>query len=414
MRTSLAGTSSSIILPLPARHAAARTLSVLLAPSGFKECLLPREVAACMAEGVRQVLPHAEVLRAPVIDGGEGFTEDMVLALGGRLVEVTTSGPRDEPLVATIGLLGGRRRGTAVLSVASAAGLRLTPSQDRDPLRATSRGVGRLIRAALDLGATRIIVGCGDSGVHDGGAGLAQALGIRLLDRQGHAIGPGGGALADLASIDLSARDQRLATVQIRAIVNPRAILTGPRGATRLYAAQKGADAAAMATLEAGMANFAAIVARDIGIAVAGRPGAGASGGIGAALLALLGARLVSRHALLDRIGPFASLLPKADFVLTGEGRIDGQTALGKAPVAVARRAKRLGLPVIAMAGTIGPGAEAVLAHGIDAFIGILDRPCSLAEAMADAPRLLTAATAQAVRLAMAGGRIPRDVAAIH
>lgn len=408
--------SSAVLLRHPGPHPSLipPQLRILVAPSGFKECLLPRQVADAMAAGIARVAPEAEILYAPVVDGGEGFTEDVVAALGGTLVPVAVTGPLGEPRTAALGLLGGRRAGTAVLSVASVAGLRLVPPDRRDPLATTSFGIGELIRAALDRGARRILVGCGDSGVHDGGAGMATALGVRLLDAAGRPVPHGGGGLGVLDRIDASGCDRRLAGVEIRAFVNPRVRLVGPGGVTRLYAHQKGADAGGADRLEDGLSRLAAVCLRDLGIALGSRAGAGASGGVGAGLLAFLGGRLVSRETLIDRLSPLPRMLARADLVLTGEGCLDARSADGKVPVAVARRAKRHGLPVFAVAGTLGAGADRVLEHGIDAYVGIIDRPCSLVEAMADAPRLVAEATAQVLRLALAGRRITRRTAAVH
>lgn len=378
-----------------------KPIRVLLAPSGFKEGLGVADVIDCMARGVHAALPQAEILSAPMVDGGEGFTETLVALTGGRLHRVTVTGPVGQPVEAQFGFLGGRGR-IAVLEMASAAGLRLVPPDARDPLRTTSRGVGELIRAALDAGARRILVGCGDSGINDGGAGMAQALGIRLLDATGAEIGSGGGALAALRRIDLGGRDPRLDRVRIDVALNWHNQLLGPRGVSRVFGPQKGATPAAVEALEQALEAYAAAVRRDLGIELRGMPGSGASGGLGAGLHALLGAKLHPRYDIVMRYIDIDALLRRADLVLTAEGSLDGQTPFGKVPSEIARRAKRYGLPVIALAGTVGPDAHLNLAAGIDAYFSILKRPCSLAEALAEAPRLVADAAEQALRMVLA------------
>jgi glycerate 2-kinase len=382
---------------------------VLLAPCGFKEGLTVSELIECMAHGVRAAAPDAQVLRAPMVDGGEGFAATLAELTSGRLQPVTITGPVGQRLPAHIGLLGGPHRGTAAIEIAAAAGLRHVPPDQRDPLRTTSYGVGELIRAALDLGVRRLLVGCGDSGVNDGGAGLAQALGVRLLDRRGKPIGRGGRALLRLARIDLSSRDPRLGQASIDVAVNWNNMLLGRHGVARVYGPQKGASRAAVAELEAGLRSLATIIRRDLGIDVREMNGSGASGGLGAGLHAFLGARLHPRFEILARFLNFDDLLAQADLVLTAEGSIDRLTPAGKLPGEVARRAKLRGVPVIALVGSIGDGAETTHAIGIDAYFSILNRPISLPEAMARASELVAEATEQAVRLALLDCR-PRQV----
>ena len=380
---------------------ARRDLRVLLAPCGFKEGLTVSELIECMARGVKAAAPDAQILRAPMVDGGEGFTQVITELTGGQLHTVSVTGPVGQRLRAHIGQLGGVHAGTAVIEIAAAAGLRHVPLDRRDPLRTTSYGVGELIGATLDLGADRLLIGCGDSGVNDGGAGLAEALGIRLLDRRGRQISRGGRALARLVEIDLSARDPRLDRVQIDVAVNWNNMLLGHRGVARLFGPQKGASPAAIAELERGLANLATVIRRDLGLQVRNMSGAGASGGLGAGLHAFIGARLYPRFEVLTRFLDFDGLLERADLVLTAEGSIDRLTPTGKLPAKVAQRAKLRGVPVVALVGSVGQGAQATHAIGIDAYFSILNRPYSLAEAMSYAPELVVEATEQAVRLAL-------------
>jgi glycerate 2-kinase len=385
-------------------------LCVLLAPCGFKENLLVDELIEYMAHGVAQAAPDAEILRAPMVDGGEGFTRTLVGLTGGSLEAVTVTGPVGQTLPAEVGLLGGAHRSQAVIEIAAAAGLRHVPLEARDPRKTTSYGVGELIRAALDRGASRLLIGCGDSGVSDGGIGLAEALGARALDRHGRAVGRGGGALKRLASVDLSGLDPRLRRARIEAAVNWKNVLLGPEGVARLYGPQKGASPEAVAELEEGLATLAQVIRRELGIDVANIPGGGASGGLGAGMHAFLGAKLVPRFKIAARFVDFDRLLAQADLVLTAEGRIDRLTVRGKMPGEIARRAKRHGVPVIALAGELGEGAEGLHAAGIDACFSVLQRPLSQAEAMAQAPLLVTEATKHVMRLVLRASEIVRRV----
>lgn len=379
-----------------------RRLHVLIAPSGFKEGLGVREVADAMARGVRRAMPRARIDRLPMIDGGEGFTRMMVDLTGGTLHPVTVTGPVGQVVEAGIGFLGGRRKRVAVIEMAAAAGLRLVPKDLRDPTLTTSQGVGELIRAALDLGAERILLGCGDSGINDAGTGMARALGVRLLDSSGHPITGTGASLASLDRVDLSRRDPRLDRVRIDVAVNPYNMLLGKRGVARVFGPQKGATPRQVALLERGLEVFARVVRRDLGVEVATLTGGGASGGLGAGLHAFLGARLHPRFDLILRYIDLDRHLAKADLVMTAEGGIDGQTRFGKVPAEIALRAKRHKLPVVALAGTVGLGAESTRDIGIDAVFSILKRPCSLEDAIQDTGVLLADAAEQTIRLMLA------------
>jgi glycerate kinase len=387
-------------------------LTVLIAPSGFKESLGAREVADRIALGVNKALPSARVLLAPMVDGGEGFTEGLVDATGGTLHACTVTGPLGDPVPAGFGFLGGRERRTAVIEMAAAAGLRLVPRERRDPMLTTSFGVGELIRAALDAGAERVLLGCGDSGISDGGAGMAQALGARLLDATGHDIARGGGALARLARIDLSGLDERLARVQLDAAVNWQNVLLGLRGVARVFGPQKGATPVQVRLLDDALEHYARCIRRDVGIDIGRAPGSGASGGLGAGFAALLGGTLHPRYEVVMRYLELDALIERADLVITAEGSLDGQTPYGKIPAEVARRAKQRGLPVIALAGTIGSGVDANFAHGIDAFASIVKRPCTLDEAFANAGKWLARAAEDALRMVAVGLRLARRGAA--
>jgi glycerate 2-kinase len=376
----------------------------VVAPSGFKESLNAPDVARAIGEGVRRVYPHASVDRIPLVDGGEGTAAALASATGGRLVPTTVTGPVGRPVDAHFAVLGDR---TAVVEMAAAAGLRLVPPELRDPGATTSYGVGELIRAALDAGCRRILVGCGDSGTSDGGTGALQALGARVYDESGGELGHGGGALAGVTAVDLSTLDPRLAGSEILVAVNPHNVLCGDRGVARVFGPQKGATPAQVERLAAGLERWADVLEQDTGRDVRYGPGTGASGGLGAGLAAGLGARLRSRfEVMLDHVDLDARLA-KADLVITAEGAIDRQTPHGKIPAEVARRAKRHGRPVIALAGTIGEDAAATYASGIDAFHGILPFPVDLSEAMRRGAEFLADATERALRLVRIGTTIP-------
>lgn len=377
--------------------------TVLIAPSGFKESLDVEAVTEAIATGVAHAMPNATILKAPMVDGGEGFTRALVSATCGKLHECRVTGPVGEPVDSFIGFLGGSGPRTAVIEMAAAAGLSLVPRDMRNPMLTTSYGVGELIRHALDLGARRILLGCGDSGINDGGAGMAQALGVRLLGTDGRDLPFGGGALGDLAAIDLSGRDPRLPFVRIDAAVNWHNVLLGEQGVARVFGPQKGATPDQVEVLEAAMTKYAGLILQTTGLDVSSAPGTGASGGLGAGLAGLLGGHLHPRYDVVMRYLRFDELLKDADLVITAEGSLDGQSPFGKIPCEVGRRAKAYGLPVVALAGTIGNGVSATLDNGIDAFASILKRPCTLEEAIGEADVLLTRAAEDAMRMVQIG-----------
>ncbi|MFJ8532644.1 glycerate kinase [Streptomyces sp. NPDC093591] len=380
---------------------------VVVAPSGFKESLSAQAAADAIADGVRRVLPDAELDLIPLVDGGEGTAAALATATGGRLVALPATGPVGEPIGTHFALLGSRDRDTAVVEMAAVAGLSLVPRALRDPGATTTYGVGELLGAALDTGVRRILIGCGDSGTSDGGAGALQALGARLLDADGFELPRGGRELTRLARIDPSGLDPRLRDVELLVACNPYNVLCGERGVARVFGPQKGATPAQVEQLSAGLENWARVLTRDLGVVdtdLYGGPGTGASGGLGAGLAAL-GARLLPRFEVLLAHLDLDARLARADLVVTAEGAMDHQTPRGKVPAEVARRAKLSGRPVLALAGTLGEGAHAV--PGVDAFSGILPAPMALAEALVRASELLTDATERALRMILLGARLP-------
>ncbi|GHC58731.1 glycerate kinase [Streptomyces violaceochromogenes] len=378
---------------------------VVVAPSGFKESLSAEAAAEAIAAGVRRVLPGADIDLVPLVDGGEGTALALAAATGGRIVTTAATGPVGETIAAHFALLGGGD--TAVVEMAAVAGLSLVPHGLRDPGATTTYGVGELIRAALDTGARRILVGCGDSGTSDGGAGALQALGARLLDADGRELPRGGRELTRLHRIDPTGLDPRLTEVELLVACNPYNVLCGERGVARVFGPQKGATPAQVEELSAALENWAFVLTRDAAVPdsdLRSGPGTGASGGLGAGLAAL-GARLLPRFdVLLDHLDLDARLA-RADLVVTAEGALDLQTPRGKVPAEVARRAKLHGRPVLALAGTLGEGAGEV--PGVDACHGILPAPMELAEALLRGSELLTDATERALRMIVLGTRLP-------
>ncbi len=382
---------------------------IVLAPSGFKESLTAEEVAEAIGSGIRRVLPDVQVDAVPIPDGGEGTARTLAVATNGRLVPVTVTGPVGEPVASHYAVLGGSASGTAVVEMAAAAGLSLVPRDRRNPCVTTTFGVGQLIAAALDGGATRIIVGCGDSGTCDGGAGALQALGARVLDAVGAELPPGGLNLQRAASLDTRGLHPRLAEVEIVLACNAQNVMCGERGVARVFARQKGASDEEIELLSDALENWATILMRD------GFPvddvrtglGTGASGGLGAGLAAGVGAKLLSRFDVFLDSSLYSTDLDariaEADLVITAEGSIDFQTPNGKVPAEIARRAARTGVPVIALAGSIGTGAASVHDAGIDAITSIMDVPMPLADAIAHSQRLLIDATEQMMRMILVG-----------
>lgn len=383
-------------------------MNILIAPSGFKESLDSEEVADRIEAGLLGVWPQARVAKLPMADGGEGFARTLIGATGGELRSATVTGPVGDPVRAQYGFPGARSPGprTAVLEMAAAAGLRLVPREVRDPSGTTTYGVGELIRAALDDGAERILLGCGDSGTTDGGAGAAQALGARLLTVDGEEIGRGGAELGRLDSVDLSELDPRLKRVPVDLACNPYNVLCGERGVARVFGPQKGASEQSVERLAAALENYAAVIERQMGLDVRQMPSGGASGGLGAGLYAMLGAKLHPRYEIISRYLDVEGLLEEADLVVTAEGGIDFQTPRGKIPAEIATRAKRHGLPVVAIVGTVGKNAQINHDHGIDVYTSIIQSPCSLEEALQRAPELVEICAEDVMRLILVGRRL--------
>ncbi|TDL32638.1 glycerate kinase [Jeotgalibacillus sp. S-D1] len=356
-------------------------MKIVIAPDSFKESMTAKEVCAAVEAGFQKILPGAAYVHMPIADGGEGTVESIVEATGGDIVTVEVSGPLGEKVPAFYGITGDNK--TAVIEMAAASGLHLVPREQRNPLIASTRGTGELIKDALNHGVERIVLGLGGSATNDGGAGMAQALGAKLLDHNGVELPQGGGLLGALHSIDVSGLDSRLSSVKIEAACDVTNPLTGPFGASAIFGPQKGATSAMVKELDDCLKHFADTIEQELAISVNELAGAGAAGGLGAGIVAFLKGELVSGIDLVLDVIKFEDQVRDADLVITGEGRIDYQTVHGKAPVGVSSRTKRAGNAfVIAIAGSLGNGAEDVYDYGIDALFSIVNGVATLEEAL--------------------------------
>lgn len=358
-------------------------MKIVIAPDSYKESLSALEVASAIEAGFREIYPDAEYVKLPVADGGEGTVEAMVAATQGRVVEVEVTGPLGEPVQGFYGISGDES--CAFIEMAAASGLELLPPDARNPLKTTSWGTGELIRHALDLGVTRMIIGIGGSATNDGGAGMVQALGAQLLTADGQPIAPGGAGLSTLAKIDISGLDPRLAQCRIDVACDVTNPLVGDEGASAVFGPQKGATPEMVVQLDRALAHYAGQIAQDLDLDVLALEGGGAAGGMGAALYAFCGAHLRPGIDIVTDALHLDALVADADLVITGEGRIDSQTIHGKVPVGVARVAKRYQIPVIGIAGSLTADVGVVHQHGLDAVFSVLHRICSLDEALTEA-----------------------------
>jgi glycerate kinase len=370
----------------------------VVAPDKFKGSLTAAEVASHLVAGLRRAEPDVEVRLAPVADGGDG-TLEAVASRGYSLEPVVVSGPTGKPLRAVFGRRGDR----AVVELAEASGLRRLADGRLDAMRASSRGTGELIRAALDAGCDEIVVALGGSACNDGGAGMLQALGARLLDAHGRELGPGGAALEALESVDLGQLDPRIGRTRIVLASDVDNPLLGSSGAATVYGPQKGATVGEVAGLDAALRRWAQAVAAGGGVDASGWPGAGAAGGVGFAALAVLGAQMRSGIELVLELIAFEELLSDARLVITGEGSLDRQSLHGKAPVGVAAAAGRHRLDTIAVAGRCSLSAEELRTGGIRAAYPLTDLEPDPAVCIRDAARLLEGLTARVVAPAWLG-----------
>lgn len=358
-------------------------MKIVIAPDSYKESLSAQEVATQIEAGFREIFPDASYVKLPVADGGEGTVEAMVAATQGRIVEVQVTGPLGDKIDAFFGLSGDEK--TAFIEMAAASGLERVPPAQRNPLLTTSYGTGELIRSALDHGVKHCIIGIGGSATNDGGAGMAQALGAKLLDAQGESIGFGGGALDALKRVDVSELDQRIKRCRFEVACDVTNPLTGKLGASAVFGPQKGATPAMIVQLDNALKQYAEVIRHSLDIDVDQVPGSGAAGGMGAALLAFCGAELRQGIEIVTEALGLDELVRDASLVITGEGRIDSQTVHGKVPIGVARVAKRYNKPVVGIAGSLTADVGVVHEHGLDAVFSVLYNICSLEEALDNA-----------------------------
>ncbi|AKV08608.1 glycerate kinase [Pseudomonas fluorescens NCIMB 11764] len=362
-------------------------MKIVIAPDSFKDSLSAQGVADAIALGLGQVWPDAQLVKCPMADGGEGTVESVLAACDGQLRRTNVRGPLGTTVDAAWGWLP--QSLTAIIEMAKASGLQLVPPAQRDACISSTFGTGELIRAALDAGAQRVILAIGGSATNDGGSGAMQALGVKWLDAQGEPLAPGGLALAQLARIDLSDIDPRLARVRFDIAADVNNPLCGPHGASAIFGPQKGATPEQVEQLDRALGHFAELCAQVLNKDVRDEPGSGAAGGLGFGAKAFLGAQFKAGVEVVAELVGLAEAVKDAELVITGEGRFDAQTLRGKTPFGVARIARQHGVPVIVIAGTLGEGYQALYEHGIDAAFALASGPMTLEQACTEAPRLL-------------------------
>ena len=358
-------------------------MKIVIAPDSYKESLSALDVATAIEQGFREIFPAADCIKLPMADGGEGTVEAMVAATRGRIVQVAVTGPLGTQVEGFYGLSGDEQ--SAFIEMAAASGLELVAPEQRNPLVTTSWGTGELIRHALDAGVKHIIIGIGGSATNDGGAGMVQALGAKLLDSEDNAIGQGGGALERLTRIDISELDRRLHDCRIEVACDVTNPLTGTEGASAIFGPQKGATPEMITRLDEALGHYAQLIKRDLDLDVLDLAGGGAAGGMGAALYAFCGAELRQGIEIVTDALDLDRYVADADLVITGEGRIDSQTVHGKVPVGVAKVAKRYHKPVIGIAGSLTADVGVVHQHGIDAVFSVIYGICTLDDALKNA-----------------------------
>lgn len=376
-------------------------LKIVIAPDSFKGSLSAKEVADCIGNGIRKVVKDAEFVKVPMADGGEGTVQSLVDATGGRIINVKVKGPLLKKVDAFYGILG--NGDTAVIEMAAASGLPLISVEERNPMVTTTYGTGELIKHALDMGCRRIIIGIGGSATNDGGAGMAKALGVNFFDSEGNSIGYGGGALGNLAGIDVSGLDERIKECEIITACDVNNPLCGPMGASYVYGPQKGADEEMVKVLDKNLEHYGHVIEEQLGVSIIDYPGAGAAGGLGGGLLAFLNAKLKRGIDIVIDITRLEDKIRDADLVITAEGKIDYQTAFGKTPFGVAQLAKKYGIPVIAFAGSLGSGTDILYENGFNSIFSIIDKPMALEESIRDCDMLLENISERAMRAVLIG-----------
>ncbi len=372
-------------------------MKILIAPDSFKGNLTALEVAERIEKGIMNISSDFDIFKLPMADGGEGTVQSLVDATDGKFINKKVTGPLGSAVEAYFGLLGDGK--TAVIEMATASGLPLIPADKKDPRKTTTYGTGELIKAALDEDIEEIIIGIGGSATNDAGVGMAQALGVCFLDSGGCEIGFGGGQLKKIESIDMKGLDPRIKDVKINVACDVTNPLYGSEGAAYIYGPQKGATPEMVEVLDSNLRYFSKIVKKELNIDVQSIPGAGAAGGLGAGLVAFLDGELRPGIEIVLEVNNFDEKVRDADLVITGEGKLDGQTVNGKTPIGVAKAAKKYNIPVVAIGGTIDDDADLILNEGIDAYFSALDKPVSLEEAIRRGGDWLQSTSEQVVRL---------------
>ncbi|MCI0400982.1 MAG: glycerate kinase [Gammaproteobacteria bacterium] len=378
-------------------------MKIVIASDSFKGNLTSLQVADAIEKGIRRVVPDAVIVKVPMADGGEGTVRSLVDATGGRIVTHRVRDPLGKEVTARYGILGDKK--TAVIEMAEASGLPLVPRGKRNPLKTTTFGTGQLIVDALDHGVRKIVIGIGGSATVDGGAGMAQALGVTFRGQDGRVMGGGctGGMLSQISAIDIRGIDPRIAKTTFVVACDVDNPLTGKKGAAAVFGPQKGASAAMVKQLDEGLRHLAFLIRRDLGVNVQRLPGAGAAGGLGAGLVAFTGAELKRGVDIVIEATGLLRHIKGADLVMTGEGRIDFQTVFGKTPAGVAQAAKRTNVPVIAIGGGLADDARGVFAHGIDGLESATAREMELDEAIKRSRTYLANAAERVMRLVFIG-----------
>ena len=379
-------------------------MRVVIAPDSFKECLSATQVAFAILEGIRRIIPEAETISIPIADGGEGTVDALVTATDGKIIQLDSVDALNRPIESFYGILGNGK--TAVIEMAAASGIERIAPEQRNPMITSTYGTGLLLKAAMEAGFSEIILGIGGSATNDGGAGMAQALGFGLLDKNDNPIGWGGGSLGKLHRIDFSNVNPMLQNVKITVACDVQNPLLGASGAAQVYGPQKGATPEMLEILEQNMTHFARILSQEFGVDYSNIPGAGAAGGLGAGLMAFCHAGILPGFNLISQQTRLEEHIREASLIFTAEGRIDAQTAFGKTISGVAQLGKKHQVPVIALAGMVEGDLEDLYKQGLTSAFAIANRPMGIEESKANAAQLLVETSSQIMRLISATEKI--------
>ncbi|WP_461205146.1 glycerate kinase [Clostridium sp. DL1XJH146] len=372
-------------------------MKIVIAPDSFKGSLTAKEVADCIEFGIKKIKPDSEIIKIPMADGGEGTVQSLVDCTKGKLIKLKVNNPLFEKIEATYGILGDSK--TAVIEMAEASGLPLLKREQKNPLITSTYGTGELIKHALDSGCRNFIIGLGGSATNDGGAGIVQCLGGKLLDENGDDVKPGGGSLSKIKTIDLSNFDNRIAECNITVACDVDNPLIGPNGASHVFGPQKGANKEMVKQLDKNLEHYANVINNTLNIDIKNIPGAGAAGGLGGGLLAFFGAELKRGIDIVINTVELESYIKDADLVFTGEGMMDFQTQFGKTPFGVAKVASKYNVPVIGIAGTLGKDIDILYQKGFTSLFSITDKPMSLDDAIKNSRELVSNVSERIIRL---------------